>query len=154
MQRLFAAAVMTLVGGWFLASAPIKASDAAYVGSKTCAECHAEQYDNFKNYSKKAHSWDSLQSMRSNLKPAEFQKCFECHTTGYGKPGGFVSFEKTPELADVGCETCHGPGKTHAEFGDPAEITRLPDQESCTVCHSEDRIGDFGFVPLRYSGAH
>lgn len=125
-----------------------------FVGSKTCAECHEDQYENYQKYSKKAHSWESVEIMLSDLKPDEAQKCFECHTTGHGQPGGFVSYEQTPHMADVGCETCHGPGSLHAEDGDPELIQRTPTIDHCRTCHSEERVGDFNFKPLLFSGAH
>lgn len=137
-----------------LATGAAFAQQASYVGSKQCADCHDEQYENYEKYSKKAHSWESVEIMLSDLKPAEAEKCYECHTTGYRKPGGFVSYEATPDLADVGCETCHGPGSLHAEYGEPELITRTPSIEDCQVCHSEERVGDFNFKPLLFSGAH
>lgn len=125
-----------------------------FVGSKTCAECHEEQYQRFMKHSKKPHSWESVAIMRSNLKPQELNECYDCHTTGHGKPGGFVSIEETPHLAEVGCETCHGAGSAHAESGDAAAILRKPTVESCEVCHNQSRVEDFNFKPLLYSGAH
>ena len=136
------------------AGAAVAQQQARFVGSETCGECHEKEYSNYTKYSKKAHSWESVKIMLSDLKPAEAEKCFECHTTGYGQPGGFVSYETTPHMADVGCETCHGPGSLHAEDGDPELITRTPDIEDCRVCHSEERVGDFNFKPLLFSGAH
>lgn len=128
--------------------------DAQYIGSKACADCHAEQYDRFMEYSKKAHSWHSIEIMSSNLTDDDLKTCYECHTTGYGKPGGFVSKEETPDLAHVGCETCHGPGSVHAEYGDPANITLEPTMDRCLSCHNEERVEAFNFKPLIYSGAH
>lgn len=127
---------------------------AEFVGSKVCAECHEEQFDNYQKYSKKAHSWESVKIMLSDLKPAEAKQCFECHTTGFGKPGGFVSYEQTPHMAEVGCETCHGPGSLHAEEGDPEFIQKTPTIDLCRTCHNEERVGDFNFKPLLFSGAH
>lgn len=125
-----------------------------YVGSVRCGECHSEQYEFFSRDSKKAHTWQSVEKMRSNLKPEELKSCYACHTTGYGQPGGFVSYEKTPEMAEVGCETCHGPGELHAESMETTDIKRTPSIEDCELCHSSERIHDFNFKPLRFSGAH
>jgi hypothetical protein len=127
---------------------------ATFIGSAACNDCHPDQYERFKKFSKKARSWHSVEVMRSNLTSEELATCFECHTTGYGEPGGFVSAEETPELAHVGCETCHGPGSVHAEFGDAADITLEPSMEDCLACHNEQRVEAFNFKPLIYSGAH
>ena len=124
-----------------------------YIGSKNCAPCHEEQYNSFIKHSKKAKSWDSVAIMKPKLKEQELQKCYECHTTGHNK-GGFKSIESTPELADVGCETCHGPGSEHAENQDPQSIVGKPSIETCTSCHNSERIQDFKFKPLMFSGAH
>ena len=126
----------------------------SYVGSARCGECHDEQYEFYTKNSKKARSWHSVERMQRKLTPAELESCYDCHTTGHGRSGGFVSHETTPQLADVGCETCHGPGGRHAESGDPADIKRTPTLEDCQRCHNSDRIQDFKFKPLRFSGAH
>ena len=58
---------------------------------------------------------------KANLDPQKDythdEKCLGCHTTGYGKPGGFVSLEKTPDLVGVQCESCHGPGSEYLKEG-------------------------------------
>ncbi len=153
---LFVLFVVFLGAGVF--SAPFVSAesppDAKFIGSKACGDCHMEQYERFIEFSKKANSWHSIEIMRSNLTEDELETCFECHTTGYGEPGGFVSWEKTPDLAHVGCETCHGPGSVHAEYGDPQDISLQPTMEMCMSCHNEDRIEAFNFKPLIYSGAH
>lgn len=130
------------------------ASAQQYVGSRACSECHEEQFDHFSNYSKKAHSRHSVEIMASDLTAEELQGCYDCHTTGHGK-GGFQDFESTPELADVGCETCHGPGAEHVESGgDPSMISRTPSLTTCETCHNAERVADFKFKPLLFSGAH
>ena len=140
----------------FLARNAALAADpaATYIGTAACRECHEQEYNNFIRYSKKAHSNESVLKMRSKLTREELEGCYHCHTTGYGQKGGFVSYEKTPQLGDVGCETCHGPGSEHAETGDTDEIKRQPTVESCLACHNAERIQNFNFRPLRYSGAH
>lgn len=124
-----------------------------YVGSKACSDCHEEQYKHFSDYSKKAKSWHSIEIMASDLTSEEERGCYQCHTTGYGS-GGFESIESTPELADVGCETCHGPGAAHADSGDPELIRRTPSIKDCETCHNAERVADFNFKPLIFSGAH
>ena len=127
----------------------------SYVGTASCRDCHEEQYDNFTKYAKKAHSDRSVKAMASDLTDAELAGCYACHTTGYGKPGGFVSYESTPHLADAGCEVCHGPGYDHVESGgDPELIKGSLSMEDCESCHNESRVKSFNFKPLLYGGAH
>ncbi len=131
------------------------AEQARYVGSKTCGECHQKEYETFKKFAKKSSSFENIKKMESKLTREEYQSCFECHTTGHGKPGGFVSESKTPELKNPGCEVCHGPGSIHVDTGgDPAEIRYDLSMEDCESCHSSDRIKSFNFKPLLFGGAH
>lgn len=131
------------------------AEQARYIGSQACSECHPQQYDRFVEFSKKGTSFESIKTMKPKLTREEYQSCFECHTTGYGKPGGFVSESETPELKNAGCEVCHGPGSIHADTGgDPAEIRYDLDMEDCTGCHNSDRVRAFNFKPLLFGGAH
>ena len=137
-----------------VASRAGSAEQKLYVGAKACEFCHEEQYESYLKNSSKAHSWRSIEKMQSKLTKAEQQECYACHTTGYGKPGGFVSLAETPELANVSCESCHGPGSAHAEIGDPEEIMRTPDMQECVVCHNAERIQNFNFKPMLYHGGH
>lgn len=129
-------------------------STATYVGSKKCAECHEKEYSSYSKYSKKAHSSHGVKLMASDLDRDELKECYSCHTTGYGKPGGFVSFEETPEMENDGCEVCHGPGSLHAEDGDPEFIKGKLTVSDCYRCHTEDRIKSFNFRPMIFGGAH
>lgn len=127
-----------------------------YVGAETCGECHDEAYESYLNNSKKAHSFNTVAKMqrRGKLTPEEFKGCFSCHTTGYGKPGGFISEAKTPRLKNAGCEVCHGPGSIHVESQEAADIEGEPVIERCLGCHNKDRVVAFGFRPLLRSGGH
>ena len=141
-----------------LASAAVYAAEqketAAYVGAKACESCHEDQYASFMANSNKAHSWKSLEKMLPKLTPAEQKECFACHTTGYGKPGGFTDFAATPELADAGCEVCHGPGADHVATSDPAAIKGKLTVADCAPCHDDPRVRSFGYKPLLQAGAH
>jgi hypothetical protein len=133
---------------------PAQAQEAAFVGSRACSQCHEDHYQRFATHSKKSRSWESVEIMASDLTPRDLETCYGCHTTGHGRPGGFVSLEATPHLAEVGCETCHGPGQAHYESGDPELITGMPSLSLCRDCHTSDRMEGFDFRPLRLGGAH
>lgn len=127
----------------------------SFVGTAACKDCHEEEHENFTKYAKKAHSDRSVKLMASDLTEAELAGCYGCHTTGYGQPGGFVSYEKTPHLADAGCEVCHGPGYEHVESGGDADLIKGKlSMDDCVGCHDESRVKAFNFKPLLYGGAH
>lgn len=132
----------------------VYAQENYYLGSEACKECHESQYERFSKYSKKARSYENIKKMKGKLTPLEYQACFECHTTGYGKKGGFISEEKTPGLKNPGCEVCHGPGALHAESGDPELILGDISDSICIGCHDQIRIQTFDHQPLMFGGAH
>ncbi|HIC91429.1 MAG TPA: cytochrome C [Syntrophaceae bacterium] len=125
-----------------------------YVGSKACQACHEQEYQNYVKYARKSKSFSSVLKMKKGLTQEEIRKCYTCHTTGYGKPGGFVSLEETPHLKNAGCEVCHGPSKAHAESGNPAYIKRKVSLETCQICHTPERVRAFRYKPLIHGGGH
>ena len=155
MKARFMLVFLQVLFMWCLLMPCPASAENSYVGTASCKDCHEEQYDNFTKYAKKAHSDRSVKAMASDLSEAELAECYACHTTGYGKPGGFVSYEATPHLADAGCEVCHGPGYEHVESGgDPELIKGSLSMEDCESCHNESRVKSFNFKPLLYGGAH
>ncbi len=110
-----------------LLAASAGAETPAYVGAKKCRACHLKQFQTWEQ-TKMAKSFELLRAgaasaakKKANLDPGKDythdEKCLPCHTTGYGKPGGFVSLEKTPDLLGVQCEACHGPGSEYLKEG-------------------------------------
>ena len=109
-----------------LLPAGLLAEEATYVGVEQCMMCHLPHYD----------SWDATRMSKAFelLKPGvraeakvkagidpdmDYTKevfCIGCHATGFGKPGGFVDLETTPDLAGVQCEMCHGPGSIYLKM--------------------------------------
>nr|WP_320191779.1 cytochrome c family protein [uncultured Desulfobacter sp.] len=152
MRFQFMTALITAL--FFSISWPVFAEEKKFVGINACRDCHEEQYDTFMKYSKKADSFLEIKKMEKSLTSEEYAECFECHTTGYGKPGGFVSESQTPDLKNPGCEVCHGPGSVHVETEDPDDIITEITMDHCVVCHDKGRIDEFNFTPLVYSGAH
>ncbi len=102
-----------------------KAAEHSYIGSKKCRVCHIKEYRSWTE-TKMAKSFDILKpgqrkdiKLEHGLDPdkdyTKDAKCLACHTTGYGKPGGFADIETTPDLVGVGCEMCHGAGGTYVQ---------------------------------------
>ena len=125
-----------------------------FVGSTTCRKCHETEYKKFMAYAKKARSFESVMKMRKGLTEDEFEKCLGCHTTGYGKPGGFISASETPDLKNAGCEVCHGPGSLHSESEATEDIDGKLSEHICTACHNPERVAAFNYKPMIYGGAH
>ncbi len=127
---------------------------ALYVGSDTCKRCHEKEYESFTKYAKKSRSFESIERLRKGLTEEEIKGCYACHTTGHGKPGGFVSVEKTPHLKNAGCEVCHGPGSVHVRTMNPKYIKRKMTMKDCEECHISERVRAFRYKPLIHGGAH
>ena len=125
-----------------------------YVGSLACKECHPEEYSNFMTYAKKSTSFQSIEKQMKHLAPEEIKQCYPCHTTGYGRPGGFISLEKTPHLKNAGCEVCHGPGAEHSRTSGPEAIIKNMSKKDCEICHISERVKAFKYKPLIHGGAH
>ena len=160
------AAVALLLG-----TASTQAQEHEYIGSAKCKKCHLKQYKSWEATTM-AKSFESLKpgvgaeaKTAAGLDPnADYTadaKCVGCHVTGYGKPGGFVDFATTPDLANVGCETCHGAGGTYTQDGmmtlDNKEYVKADivaagmvaevGNEQCIACHNSDNpFVDASFV--------
>lgn len=159
MQRAWPMFILIMLLGAYAAPLPSAHAQGAnlYVGSSTCAGCHEKEYETFTKHSRKAKSDKSVKLMMKKLSAEELKGCYGCHTTGYGQPGGFVSFEKTPEMGHLGCESCHGPGSAHVDSGGAkAKIVgkgRMSIKQ-CEKCHNDPRVVNFRYKPRMYSGGH
>ena len=107
-----------------------------YVGMEKCKECHPEHVKTYSDwkYSKNFRILE-LREMEDDA------RCLPCHTTGYGKPGGFVSVEETPYMKNIQCEACHGPASLHVKAPTVEEHQRtlsIP-INICTTCHRQHK---------------
>ena len=98
-----------------------------YVGSAACQSCHAKEHELWAA-SPHAHALKTLAKSGDQKKP----DCQRCHTTGFGEPSGFP--HAGAALENVGCESCHGPGKAHVESAGTAAGTILRLTEKCDSC--------------------
>ena len=131
-----------------------------FVGSQKCRSCHEEAY---RVWAKTRHAtaWKSLKETANP--PRDFDpECISCHVVGWDGlqqfpyVDGFSSEKKTPELLNVGCESCHGPGELHmaAELGNNENLQekirkgmRLGEsvKKVCYQCHDGDNSPSFDF---------
>ena len=106
-----------------------------YNGSQACAGCH----DNVRATELKTpHAGAFTNADFVAAGGQTNSSCLPCHTVGYGLPTGFVSQSRTPQLAGVQCENCHGPAANHqANQGDFTVIPRIEIAATvCGGCHS------------------
>jgi hypothetical protein len=104
-----------------------------FIGSTICDLCHSGIHD---NWAETLHG-DALASLKSIGQDTN-AACLPCHTVGFGEEGGYVDEETTLDLANVGCESCHGPSREHVENVQD-ESKRPPTNiasEVCGECHT------------------
>jgi hypothetical protein len=154
MRKAKVAAIAAVVAVVFLVAAfaglghaqgtakPAETKQAAYVGTKICKMCHsgATHGEVYEKWVASSHS-----KAFANL-PAEGKtnsKCFACHTTGYGKTGGYDPAAKNAaDLEGVGCEACHGAASDYKPIHNKDKAKALtmglvmPTETNCKVCHA------------------
>jgi hypothetical protein len=135
---------------------------ATFVGISTCKKCHIKIYNSWKK-TKMAKAFDVLKPGESaeaktklKLDPqkdyTKDTKCLECHTNGFGMPGGYkIGSELAQENEGITCESCHGPGSKFVAIHKDAMTKKQKlaldaayqagqhkvDAKSCTVCHNK-----------------
>ncbi len=114
---------------------PAAPGQATYVGVGMCETCHKKPAELWRN-TRHAQAYQSLVKAER-----EFTlECVGCHVTGYEQPGG-SSVTDVAGLKNVQCETCHGPGSTHAKSSARKDITRKPAREFCAErCHHTPNV--------------
>jgi hypothetical protein len=132
-----------------------------FVGSAKCEACHEASSRVWK---KSGHA-RAFQTLASLKPPRDFDpECISCHVIGWHPQdcfpyeGGYANLEATPNLINVGCESCHGPGGAHvaAEQADDEKVQGTlrramavtkeeAQQRMCGTCHDGDNSPDFKF---------
>lgn len=175
-----------LVGVACLVAAPAAmAAEGAhdFIGSNNCKKCHIKE---FKSWEQTAMA-QAFESLKPGVKAEEKTSvgldpekdytqdttCVGCHVTGWGSASGFVSIDETPELAGVGCESCHGAGGTYTKEGymtlknkeyKRAEVVAVGlvekvGEAQCVTCHNADSpfhdpAAPFDFAASVEKGTH
>lgn len=101
-----------------------------YLGSGFCKDCHQAEYA---QWERTTHSvaYNLLYARNRHYVP----DVFAYYVTGFGAATGFDRVDAEHPLAQVGCETCHGPGGKHAAGQKKEEIRGKVGREICAACH-------------------
>ena len=83
---------------------------ATFAGTESCVSCHQTATDVWKKTGH-ADAFATLARRKADADP----NCIGCHTVGFGSASGYRREFAGKKLADVGCESCHGPGSLHVE---------------------------------------
>ncbi len=111
-----------------------------FSGNAACGKCHPASYAVWKE---SAHS-RALKTLERDGHGRD-PDCVGCHVVGLDSLFGFRSRAKTPNLTDVGCESCHGPGAAHSASPYKVKMPRVG-EKSCEPCHNPDHSPTFDFA--------
>jgi hypothetical protein len=118
-----------------------------YVGNNSCKSCHEKESAAWEK-TKHAKAYSTLIDRKHEFDP----ECVKCHTVGFGYISGFRHPSSSQELANVGCESCHGAGSNHVDnpqagYGDTSDAI-------CRNCHDTDNSPKFEYdkyvIPIKH----
>ncbi len=113
-------------------------ADYQIAGTASCRSCHTADCVGWDG-SKHARAWGTLLERGQHVDPY----CQQCHSTGYGLPGGFTSARGEASVRSVGCESCHGPSLGHART--PKVRTPFAARDQCITCHDHENSPLFAY---------
>ncbi len=116
-----------------------RSKGAAFAGSEACRRCHQTAYAIWHG---SAHT-SALMDLEAQGH-ARDPDCLGCHVTGLASLAGFYSRGRTPNLANVTCESCHGPAKAHVSAPKAARLPKIG-VKSCLNCHESENSPNFKF---------
>lgn len=129
------------VGGERLFSDEVLEQDVlnGYVGSQACATCHQTEFNQWAHTSH-ATAFNTLLTVGKQF----YSECVSCHVTGFRYETGYqIGNEERAHLAEVGCETCHGPGKQHITTPVTTNIRGEVENQVCLECHTPSHSPGF-----------
>jgi hypothetical protein len=104
---------------------------AKFVGSEVCAGCHQHAATVWEA-SQHAKAFEGLAAAKAPSHRQFDPECVKCHTVGFNHPTGYFDPPQASKMAahnakfaNVGCESCHGPGSAHANNPNDASLYHL-----------------------------
>lgn len=113
--------------------------DSPYAGSESCSKCHLSEHQVWQK-SRHSQAFAALETKQRVFDAA----CVGCHSVGFQKQG-FLNIKATPQFANVGCESCHGPGAEHVKTPKAGDYPTPAAPAICVSCHDRDNSPDFVF---------
>ncbi|MBL0174681.1 MAG: ammonia-forming cytochrome c nitrite reductase subunit c552 [Ignavibacteria bacterium] len=118
------------------------------VYSKNCIKCHTTGWDQFANngnfgYLAKQTGFDTLWYKPFTLVGGEY---VIPHNDSTSVRDMNTNFPTVANVANIGCESCHGPGSAHAAAPGKATIGKSAEAGACMQCHdapNKHRIGSY-----------
>jgi hypothetical protein len=118
-----------------------------YVGRQACVSCHPTETAQWEATAH-ARAFKTLLDAHRHYQP----RCVSCHVVGYGAPDGYRADSR--KLADVQCESCHGPGAAHLRAPRRSTITRAVPARVCLSCHTPEHSEAFVYADRLPRVAH
>lgn len=137
-QRLFGWYLRELAQDHLLERAP-HVDPRPYAGTARCVSCHAAAGAVWRK-SGHAHALASLEKDGQAVDP----ECVPCHVVAHPGALAFRSRAITPNLANVGCESCHGAGEAHSAHPRAVRLPKLT-RSACAPCHTLENSPNFDF---------
>ncbi len=118
----------------------IKAVKNNYIGWQRCGKCNRAEVKSWQR-TKHARAYETLveKNRQYNL------DCLFCHVTGIDRQHKSTALSVSTELREVGCESCHGPGRAHAANPQKNKLISHPPGKTCLSCHTRDHDPDFKY---------
>ena len=131
---------LQIVSHRLLASESLEQDDRnSYIGSQACQECHQKEFSQW-SHSSHATAFNTLRTIGREYYP----ECITCHVTGSGYESGYeIGNTERAHLVDVGCETCHGPGRQHVYTPLKENIRGQVPEKVCMACHTPEHSPGF-----------
>lgn len=146
---------IVLAVGW-AATYSAGQSRPSYIGAGKCKSCHLKK--EYKAWCETKHA-TAFSRLKDN--EAKDPKCVKCHVTGYGKGGYVIGGKNNPDLANVQCEACHGPGSEYKSITkdlakEMAAGLILSDVRVCVECHNKEspHYKEFDFEKTKIKSSH
>ena len=115
-------------------------TDSGYLGSESCAPCHAEQSAAWRK-TRHAGAYTTLADKQQQFNV----DCLPCHVTGVGMDHASEALAVPEARRGVGCEACHGPGRLHSQGPAANPMTRKPEAGVCLACHAPPHDEQFDY---------